>query len=327
MAGEADRRIEMDFNEERTPDGLLIKILLDKWQFLAFDKKGRSIYVDSEGRGILHRVPLIIFVGRDFEVRREYEREYHLLKVRDGQIIVPYLDRKDLKTKYFFIPTDKALDLIPVRIKTVPNIAFMVKEIDVTLEPDYVAIDDSVTSNDIIIIKSRYKVDDVIFVELVNNVAVNDQMMLPDDDRPVNLNIMSSNPVFLARIHLRNMALSQLNQLLLDFEIAALDTEYIIKFIEELLEKEDSDESVQKNRQMLIDIRDAFQFYLYLLQRNDDEVKEMIQTIESPQKLAPYRTLVSKVQALHPEKEEQLIYTEYENMIMERREELMERTT
>ncbi len=315
----------MDFAEEKTPEDLLIKVLMDSWQFLAFDKKGRSIYVDIEGRGILHRVPLIVFVGRDFDIRREYERDYHMLKVRDGNIIVPYIDRKELKTKYFFIPTDKSLDMIPVRMRIVPNIAVMVKEIDVSLEPDYVAIDDSVTSNDIIIIKSRYKVDDVIFVELVNNVAMNEHMMLPDDGKPVNLNIMSTNAVFLARIHLRNMALSQLNQLLLDFEIAALDTEYIIKFIEELLEKEDSDESVRKNRQMLVDIRDSFEFYRNLLQRSDDKIEEMVQSVDKPQKLAIFRTLVSKVKALHPEKEEQLVFTEYENMIMDKREELLEK--
>lgn len=39
-------------------------------------------------------------------------------------------------------------------------------------------------------------------------------------------------------------------------------------------------------------------------------------------KITPYRTLVSKVRSMNPGSAEQILYTEYENMVIDREEEL-----
>jgi len=49
----------------------------------------------------------------------------------------------------------------------------------------------------------------------------------------------------------------------------------------------------------------------------------MINSRSDVKMLAPFRTLVSKVKSLYPGKEDQLLYTDYENLLMERREELI----
>jgi hypothetical protein len=141
-------------------------------------------------------------------------------------------------------------------------------------------------------------------------------------ERIVNLNMMSSNPVFLSQIHLKSMDLSKINQLLLDFDLSALDTECILHFINSSLRRED-DESVKANRAMLQDLAGYFQFYLNLLLRSDDSIRVMINEQTEVRKLAPFRTLISKVKSIFPNREEQMLYTEYENIVHERREELM----
>jgi hypothetical protein len=312
----------MNFVEERTPRGYLLKIFLEKWQFLAFDKKGKSIYVDKEGRSLLHPVPVIIFVGVSFDIKREYDRAYNLMKIRNGAMVVPYRDVRANRTKYFFLKTEKDLDMIPVRLFLVGNVAQMVRDIDASIQPDYVVVDDAVTPNDVVIIKNRYKVEEIIYIELVNNYFLAERLQIPDTDRIINLNMMSTNPVFLARIHLRNMDLAKINQLLLDFEITALDTEYILNFIQTVLDSGAEDPAVQKNRPMLMDLHHAFKFYHSLLQKNEAAVRDMINSIDDPKKLTPYRTLVSKVKAMFPGVEEQKLYTEYENIVYDRSEAL-----
>ncbi len=312
----------MNFIEEKTPKGYLLKIFFDKWQFLAFDKKGKSIYVDKECRSLLHTVPVIIFVGSTFDIKREYDRGYVLLKIRNGEIVVPYRDVRDLKTKFFFLATDKEMDAIPVRMMLVHDVAQMVREIDVSIQPDYVVVDDAVTPNDVIIIKNRYKVNEIVYVELANNYFLAERLQIPDSDRVMNINMMSSNPVFLARIHLRSMDLAKINQLLLDFEITALDTEYILSFIQDLLDKEESDPVVQKNKAMLLDLLNSFRFYHSLLQKDEASIKEMIEATRDIKKLTPFRTLVSKVKAMYPGAEEQKLYTVYENILYDKLEEL-----
>jgi hypothetical protein len=312
----------MNFNEEKTPKGYFLKIFFGKWNFLAFDKRGKSIYFDREGKSLLHPVPVIVFVGTAFTISKEFHKDYSMLKVRDGVIVVPYVDLKDNKTKYFFIPTGTELDAIPVRMMLVSNVAYMVREIDVSIHPDYVVVDDGITPNDVIIIKNRYRVEEIIYIELANNLFLAERLQIPDADRIVNINMLSANPVYLARVHLRTMELSKINQLLLDFEITALDTEYILNFIKAALDSRANDSVIEKNRQMLEDLLNSFMFYHSLLQRDEKAVKEMIDSITDVRKLTPYRTLVSKVKAMFPGLEDQKLYTIYENIVYDRMEEL-----
>lgn len=312
----------MDYVEEKTPRGILIKILFKKWQFLAFDRKGKPVYTDQEGRSLVHKVPLIIFIGSTFGIVRDYEKKYLLLKIRNGSIIVPYIDNRDKMKKYFFIPTDKTIDMIPVQMLLVNNVAQLVRDVEIDMEPDHFVVDDGITSNDIIIIKSRYKVEDIIYIELVNNYFLNERMDVIVDEKQVNINTMSSNPVYLAQIHLRSMDLAKLNQLLLDFDITALDTEFIVYFLEDLLNNQKENPEVRLNRKMLEDLRDSFKFYLYLLQRSDHEIRDLINSRTNVKTLAPFGTMISKVKSIYPGNEEQLLYTEYENMIITKKEEL-----
>ena len=55
-----------------------------------------------------------------------------------------------------------------------------------------------VTPNDVIIIKNRYKVNEIIYIELANNYFLAERLQIPDSDRVMNLNMMSSNPVICA---------------------------------------------------------------------------------------------------------------------------------
>jgi len=73
---------------------------------------------------------------------------------------------------------------------------------------------------------------------------------------------------------------------------------------------------------MIQHLRDSFLFYMYLIQRKDANIREMIQGINSIRDLTPYQTLILKTKSMFPNREDQLLYTEYDNMIMNRREEL-----
>ncbi len=315
----------MDFAEEKTPGGILIKILLNKWQFLAFDSKGRSIYRDDEGRNMIHHVPIIIFLGKKINFKRDYEKEYHLLKIRKGNIIVPYIDTKTHETKYLFIPTDKKIDLIPVRMFYTESVARMVKEIDITMKPDYCIIDDEITQNDIIIVKNRYKIDE----ENIFRIADSDENKSSGSKeekeiKEVNINMLSTNPVYLALVHLRKKDISKINQLLLDFEITELDTEYILTFINDYIEEFTKKNSGDKSIYMLKDLLNLYSFYRFLLQRDDEKIKEIVNSLSDLKEIASYKTLISKVKSLYPGSDDQILFTEYENIIADKWEELKE---
>jgi hypothetical protein len=315
----------MDFVEEKTPSGIALKILLNRWHFLAFDKKGKTIYADADGRTQLHKVPLIIFLGKNISARNPFSLEYTLAKIRKKNIIIQYKDRRDNRIKYLFIPTDKKIDMIPVKIFPVDSIVSLVREVDKKLEPDYIVVDSTQSENDYVIIKSKLKTAEIIKIDSQNNYYIINSKRTENDhdeyEKSINLNMMSNNPVYLARVHLASMELSKVNQLLLDFDLNALDSEYIFTFISNILKNTD-DPLVIKNQPMLQHLRDAFIFYMLLLQKKDDAVKEMIGRITSTREFAPYMTLIQKAKSIFPGREDQILYTDYENMLFNRKDEL-----
>lgn len=311
----------MDFTEEITPSGFTLKILFKKMKFLIFNKKGESFSADPEGRGLLHKIPTIVFLGNIFIVDRDYPKEYSLLKVRDNTIILPYRNIIEKKRKYLFIHYATTIDLLPSRIIVVKSYSSMLKDVPSDTDIDYLFIDESISEIEVSVIASRYRPGEII--KVTKDKAASQQ--IPAEDKSsdyININTMSDNPVFLASYHLRNMALSNLNQLLLDFDISAFDTQFIIYLINDILDKRKNDTSVFRNIEMLVDLLNAYEFYLALIVRDEKKIKEKIDTEPDFKKLSPYRTLVSKVRSMFPGTEEQLLYTEFENLVLEKEENL-----
>ncbi|HDP79569.1 MAG TPA: hypothetical protein ENN21_01860 [Spirochaetes bacterium] len=319
----------MDYIEEKTPYGIAIKVLTKKWSFLAFDRNGSSIYADDAGLKVLHRVPLVSFVGADFEIKNNKSPDLSFLKVSKNQIIIPYMDLGENKRRYLFIHTLSKLDLMPVRLTRLRDISHLVREIEAGVKPDYIVVDKNITKNDIIIIKNRYseavivladKNEDSLSVEGEDPAFRN-----PGEGRAVdligeiNINMMSNNPVFLARVHLREMELSKVNQLILDFDLSDTEAEYILSFILTMLKKTDSEE-IEKNRPRLESLRDSLNFYKTLLAKDIEGVHRIIDSLTPSAILASYSTMVAKVKLLYPGTDDQLLFTDIENLLWEKKE-------
>jgi len=311
----------MDFAEEKTPSGYTLKILFKKLKFLVFNSRGESFSADKEGRGLLHKLPTIVFLGSIFLIERDYLKEYSLLKVRDDTIILPYRNIIEKKRKFLFIHYASSIDLIPVKITVIKSYSSMLKDIPPETDIDYLIVDGSLSEIEISVISSRHRPGEIIKVITEKN-ELSQEIHDEKGSDYISINTMSDNPVFLAGYHLRNMALSNLNQLLLDFDISAFDIQFIIYFINDILENKKNEPDVIKNKPMLTDLKNAYEFYLALIVRDENFLNEKVEAETDYRKLSPYKTLVSKVRSMNPGREEQLLYTEYENMILEKEEKL-----
>ncbi len=311
----------MNFSEERTPSGLTLKVMFSKMKYLVFNNKGESISADDEGRSLLHKMPSIIFLGTTFEIERDYDSEFSLLKLRENHLIIPYRNIIEKKKKYIFITLFAKSDLIPSIVTHVKGYSSMLKEIPAGTDVDYLIVDETLSETEVSVISSRFKPMEIITISSQKK-EEEDETEISKESGYININTMSDNAVFLASYHLKNMALSNLNQLLLDFNISAFDTQYIIHLLNDIVKNKGNEIDISKNMQMLLDLKNSFEFYLALIEREGDTVKTLIEKETDYRKLAPYRTLVSKVSSMNPGTEGQLLYTEYENIVMDRLEEL-----
>ena len=55
--------------EEKTPKGFTLKVIVKKSSFLVFDQSGGTVYSDPEGLKVIHRIPIIAFLGSTFAIR------------------------------------------------------------------------------------------------------------------------------------------------------------------------------------------------------------------------------------------------------------------
>lgn len=321
----------MDYIEEKTPNGITLKVMIKKWNFIAFGKDGKVIYADENEAKVLHKIPGVVLISDQYQIIRKGDSELVFFKVNKGKIIVPYESISTNLRKYLFIGSDSDIDLMPLRIKEIKELSSLIRVKESAFIPDYVVIDEKITDEDCIIIKNKFP--NTMIVELREEDAkgkddIGDPTLgkgAEEVQGEKNLNIMSNNPVFLARIHLREMALSKVNQLLLDFDISSLEADYMLKFIENMLLNPDDKPEVEQNRAKLLVLKDSFQFYIYLMDKNEKEIQNMINGVEDVNKIASYNTLIAKIRTLFTTKKDLLTLTDYENLIYEKKDELQKK--
>ncbi len=308
-----------DYIEEKTPKGMTLKILPKKSQFLAFDRKGKSVYSDEQNTKVLHRMLVIYFVGEDFAIRNTHQ-EFSLLKIVKGQIVLPYVDLGSRSRKYLFLDAPGLLDLLPTKLKMFNSAAALVRESDLAEKPDTVVIGNAVSDNDIIVIRNRFSAAEIISAHTAPAAEGGPSGgAKPDAGGEVNLNMMSNNPVFLARVHLREMNVMKVNQIMLDFDLTAIEAEYILSFIRSMVKDADKNQDIAKNRAKLDSLADSLKFYMHLLNKETDEVQRMIESLTDMSLLASYSTLITKVKIMSPDRDNQLLYTDYENLVYEKK--------
>jgi len=329
-AGRDLRRVAImtDYIEHKTPKGILIKLYPAKREFLAFDRNGSSLYADGHNLRLMHKAPSVFFLGERFHVKNTAGEDLSFVKISRGKLVIPY-EFQDEK-RYVFIARDEALDVLPVVVKCLRNFNLLANEVKIGRAPDYIIVDTAITRNDIIVIKNLCTAVQVI---ITGDKPIDadappqpgegiDTTRATELIKDVNINMLSQNPVFLARVHLRRMDLAKVKQLLLDFDLAEIDAQYILNFVVTMIGKADRDPDLRRERATLELLSNSFRFYLNLLMKDDDAVRRMIQAEVNQNELVSYHTLIAKTKLLFPSSDDQLRLTEIENLIWEAMEKL-----
>lgn len=316
--------------EEKTPKGYTIKIIVKKNSFLVFDQRGSTVYADPAGMKILHKIPAIAFLGKSFTVRNRKVSDFTFCKVSRGKVIVPFYVAGDKDMRYLLLETSEGTDLIPVKIIFMPHVAVIAREAEAGNRPDLFILDDNATESDVVVIKNRMPNSRIIRAdEVVRAGIVAPKETVSEENRPsratdvledVNLNVLSNNPVFLARVHLRQNDFTKVKQLLLDFDMVVADAGFILSFIDTMIKKSEFDPILGLTRPKLFELHDDFAFYVALLEKNAKTVEELISTMNEQNTYLSYMTLIAKARSMCISQHDALLMTEFENMIMERKE-------
>jgi hypothetical protein len=316
--------------EEKTPKGYTIKIIVKKNSFLVFDQRGSTVYADPAGLKILHKIPAIAFLGKSFTVRNRKVSDFTFCKVSKSKVIVPFYVAGDKDMRYLLLETTEGTDLIPIKIIFMPHVAVIAREAEAGNRPDLFILDDAATESDVVVIKNRMPNSQIIRAnEVVRAGIVSPKDVISDESRParaidmlddVNLNLLSNNPVFLARVHLRQNDFSKVKQLLLDFDMVSADAGFILSFIDTMIKKSEFNPILGLSRPKLFELYDDFAFYVALLEKNEAMIDEVISKMAEQKTYQSYMTLIAKARSMCISNQDALLMNEFENKILEKKE-------
>ena len=316
--------------EEKTPKGFTLKVIVKKSSFLVFDQSGGTVYSDPEGLKVIHRIPIIAFLGSTFAIRNRKISDFTLFKVSKNKIVIPFFMANERDIRYILLDTAETIDMMPVRILLIPSIMSVVREADPNMRPDLFIIDRGITANDVVLVKNRVPGAKVVLADEIartagapREVSSEEMERAVDEVKSINLNMMSQNPVFLSRVHLRQLDLSKVKQLLLDFDMSVPDAGFIHTFITSMLSKADGDEQLRPQKARLLELAEDFQFYIAVMNRSENDVNAMIDAIDDQKKISSFMTLIAKARSILEAQSDALLITEFENRILEKKDSML----
>jgi hypothetical protein len=126
-----------------------------------------------------------------------------------------------------------------------------------------------------------------------------------------NLNMFSNNPVFLARIHLRNLELDKVKQLLFDFNLKGEDIIFIRTFLEVMLKNVNDKEELRLNREKVKILDEIFRLSTMIVNQDEMEFEKELEKGLSKDVAYMIYALLEKYQEQSKNIEEEIMLWEW----------------
>ena len=291
------------YEERRTPKGYLVKVRLAKMTYVVFSEIGPEIPRGAKNNSIVVTVPRIAFLGPDFDLSHFYLGELSFVNVRNGKLVIPYQHGNSSEVKTIFLATGSNSDILPVIIYHFKTPEELTKQYDSIGGFQHVILDEDLSRQSMVTLKIRFPNLNILVIKrkihlgnfeseaapalaaattaaisaTENRVVDNNAVRATDLAKSVDLNSFSENPVFLARIHLRNLELDKLKQLLLDFKLTPQDISFIRTFLAVMIKNEFQKPELTALHSKLVSLSEAFRLAGLVL---EDKIAEFETELE-----------------------------------------------
>jgi hypothetical protein len=283
------------YEERKTPAGFLVKVRLAKMTYVVFSESGPEVPKGAKNNSIVSIVPKVGFFGDDFDLSHFHLGELSFVNVKAGKMVIPYQHGFSNEIKTIYLGTGSQSDVLPVVIQHFKDKDALVSSWENGDQVQFLVVDEEIPRSDMVTFKIRYPNLNILVIKKRINTSAEsqtskaqakaeegkgivdyDKVRATDVSRNSNLNMQSENPVFLARIHLRNVELDKVKQLLLDFKLGAQDVTFIRTFLEVMIKNEYNKPELDSAKQRLIALNEAFRLSVLILEfRIDDFESEL----------------------------------------------------
>jgi len=275
------------YEERKTPEGYLVKVRLSKMTYVVFTPKGPEVPKGAKNNSIIVNVPRVVFLGDDFNLSHFRMGDLSFVNVKNGKLLIPYQHGGAKEIKTINLNSGSESDILPVIIYHFNTLKELGTLSEKKIDFQHIVADEGLQKNDMVSLKIRYPSVNIFLLKKKMTTAVDPQIALPSDEKgtakPIdtdssgialratnsNLNVHSENPVFLSRIHLRNMELDKVKQLLFDFNLNLEDVMFIRTFLDVMIKNKDDKEELRLNKEKLVTLDEIFRLSELII-KNDE---------------------------------------------------------
>lgn len=277
---------EHQYEERRTPNGFLVKVRLNKMTYVVFTPKGPEVPKGAKNNSIIVTVPKVVFLGDDFSLSHFRLGELSFVNVKAGKLVIPYQHGGARDIKYIYLNSGSESDILPVVIYHFTSVKDVISSSEQGNVFHHIVSDEGLHRNDMVTLKIRYPSVNILILKkkIVTVQETNKKTDEKTDPSVVdaekaraadmantnaNLNMHSENPVFLARIHLRNMELDKVKQLLFDFDLKAEDIAFVRTFLTVMVKNSNNKEELELNKDKIRTLDEIFRLAILIINHNE----------------------------------------------------------
>ncbi|MDX1961155.1 MAG: hypothetical protein SFU98_21475 [Leptospiraceae bacterium] len=277
------------YEERKTPAGYLVKVRLGKMTYVVFTPKGPEVPKGAKNNSIIVNVPRVVFLGEDFNLSHFRLGELTFVNVKTGKLVIPYQHGGSREIKTIFLNSGSESDILPVVIYHQNNVKDIAALAEKGIEFHHIVADEGLQRSDMVTLKIRFPTVNILILKKKIATTQDPKTVLPENEkgekqiidqdntgaalRAINtsLNMSSDNPVFLSRIHLRNMELDKVKQLLFDFDLTVEDVSFIRTFLDVMIRNEKKKEDLATNREKLVVLDEIFRLAEMIVKRDETD--------------------------------------------------------
>ncbi|MDZ4726382.1 MAG: hypothetical protein SH817_09500 [Leptospira sp.] len=321
---------ETVYEERKTPGGFLVKVRLSKMTYVVFTESGPEVPKGAKNNSIVSVVPKVGFFGTDFDLSHFHLGELSFVNVKAGKMVIPYQHGFSNEIKTIYLGTGSQSDALPVVIQHFKTKEALMQAWEKGEQVQYLVVDEEIPRSDMVTFKIRYPSLNILVIKKRINTSAESQAAKPignsDSDKGIvdydkvratdvaknaNLNMYSENPVFLARIHLRNVELDKVKQLLLDFKLSAEDVTFIRTFLEVMIKNEYQKPELEKLKPQLIALNEAFRLSVLILEFGIEAFEKELEKGFSSEISSMIYAMLAKEQEAATETEKEIVLWEW----------------
>lgn len=279
--------------EKQTPAGFLVKVRMVENTYTVFKNNVPEVPRGSKTGSIVCHVPQVVFMGEEFDLEH-YGEELQFVRVHNMRMQIPYQHGLNKAVKNLSLVTGSESDLLPVVVHHFVSLeelfAFLVAS---GKSHPMVVVDEHIPRKDLINLKLKFPANKVFIVKSQESASSRARDKQPETSpadsevmdssrirakdlvRDMNINSLSKNPVFLSRVHLRNLDFDKMKQILFDFNLTREDCQFIETFLATMHTKADSGD-LAPHKKKIGDLKDAFHIYPFIMELNKEEMEQFL---------------------------------------------------